>query len=424
MHAFHPDPAGAHWLAAGTRIDAPRRMTERKAAGTVLVADDQPSVVAALRLALKAAGFEVDSASSVAEIRVRLAERAYDALIMDLNYARDTTSGREGLALIDEVHARDRSLPIVAMTGWGTVETAVEAMRRGACTLVPKPWDNVVLIETIRREIDAGVKVRRADAYAARELEDGRRIQRALLPLSLPDLPWCRMAAIWEPAAPFGGDCYDAFRLDETRIAFSIGDVCGKGLPAALLMSNLQASVRAFAEPDRPPRDVLARVNGLLCRNRGLGRFVSFFYAVLDGSTRTLSFSNAGHEPPLLVRGGAEIARLGAGGPVLGVFEDAPYDQGETVLARGDRVVLFTDGITEARGHDGDEFGAERLIELAVSRGDEDPAAMLASIHDAVRAFAQGGFQDDATLLAVGIDGGVCRTATPLPRAPGGPNAG
>ena len=107
----------------------------------ILVADDQPDVVDALRLVLKMAGFETDSANSIATVRERLLARRYDLLLMDLNYARDTTSGREGLELLAEVLGRDPLLPVIVMTGWGTIETAVEAMRRGARTFVHKPWE-------------------------------------------------------------------------------------------------------------------------------------------------------------------------------------------------------------------------------------------------------------------------------------------
>src|SRR5918995_2862207 len=146
----------------GTRVDMSRFMTEGTAVlPRVLVADDQPDVVTALRMLLRNAGFDTDTASSVHEVRSRLDCRDYDLLLMDLNYARDTTSGHEGLELLQEVHARDPLLPVVVMTGWGSVEMAVEAMRRGARTFVHKPWDNASLSAAIRREVAAGRAPRR-----------------------------------------------------------------------------------------------------------------------------------------------------------------------------------------------------------------------------------------------------------------------
>jgi len=377
----------------------------------VLVADDQPDVIAALRLLLRGAGLEADSASSVQDVRDRLNDRAYDLLLMDLNYARDTTSGAEGLELLAEVHARDRHLPIVVMTGWGSIDTAVEAMRRGAKAFVPKPWENAALTQTIQREVNEGLASRKADASAARELEDAQVIQRALLPSSMPAIDGCEMAAIWRPASAFGGDCYDVLPFSNTRMAISIGDVAGKGLPAALLMSNLQASVRAFATNDAGPAVVVERANRALCRHTPLDRFVTFFYGVVDtdgpstllGAGRTLHYTNAGHNFPILVRADGSVVRLATGGLVLGVAADAHYQQDSVVLQAGDRLVLFTDGITEAERRDGEEFGDDRLVETVVALRGESPLRIVDAIVNRVCAFTGGVFRDDATLMAVSI---------------------
>lgn len=369
----------------------------------VLVADDQPDVIAALRLLLRGAGLETDTASSIQDVRDRLNDRAYDLLLMDLNYARDTTSGAEGLDLLTEVHSRDRHLPIVVMTGWGSIDTAVEAMRRGARAFVPKPWENAVLTETIRREVNEGLALRRADASAARELENAQIIQRALLPAAMPSMDACEMAAIWRPASAFGGDCYDVLPFSSARAAISIGDVAGKGLPAALLMANLQASVRAFAGDDVAPSTVVARSNRALCRHTPLDRFVTFFYGVLDTDRRTLQFTNAGHNLPILVRADGSVARLDGGGLVLGVAAHADYSQGSVTLQSGDRLLLFTDGIVEAEGRDGSEFSDDRLLDIVIANRNESPRRLVETILDRVASFTGGSFRDDATLVAIAI---------------------
>src|SRR5918994_5260797 len=155
-------------LAMSTSVDTAR----------VLVADDQPDVRAALHLLIRDAGLDTDSAGNVDEVRRKLESGSYDLLLLDLNYERDTTSGREGLDLLTEVHARDPLLPVVVMTGWGSVEMAVEAMRRGARSFVHKPWDNAMLADAIRREVEDGRAARRAERRAAGRETDGQSVER------------------------------------------------------------------------------------------------------------------------------------------------------------------------------------------------------------------------------------------------------
>jgi sigma-B regulation protein RsbU (phosphoserine phosphatase) len=379
-------------------------MSQLHAQPRVLVAEDHAVVLAALDLLIRSTGCETDAAVSVQAVRANLSARAYDLLLMDLNYARDTTSGREGLELLAEIHERDRTLPIIVMTGWGTIETAVEAMRLGARTFISKPWDNRVLADTIRREIEQGITLRQTQAKASRELQRARQIQQSLLPASLPRLASCEMAALWEPAAVLGGDCYDVRAFDENRFALSIADVAGKGLSAALLMSNLQALIRTTACDGVRPQDVTTLVNRSLSGKGDDGTCVTFFYGVLDTSTNTMTFTNGGHNPPILVRGDGSVERLATGGLLLGMFEDAGFDEAEVALRSGDSLLLFTDGITEAQDPDGVEFGDARLID-AIIKHRHDPAARIASqILDTVRSFAGGGLDDDATLLSVKIN--------------------
>ena len=382
---------------------SPMTSTDAAVSRRVLIADDQPDVVAALRLLLRGAGFDTDAACSVQEVRDRLIARDYDLLLMDLNYARDTTSGREGLELLSEVHERHRLMPIIVMTGWGSIETAVEAMRRGARTFVHKPWENALLTETVTRELDEARARREADEFASRELEHAQRIQRALLPSPLPAIDGCEMAALWKPAAAFGGDCYDVLRFSNTRLGLSIADVAGKGLPAALLMANLQASVRAFGTDDARPETVTRQVNRALCRHTPMDRFVTFFYATIDTAAGTLTCSNAGHNPPILIHADDSVSRPTTGGMVLGILDSNSYSQAELPLRSGDRLLLFTDGITEAGSHEGREFGDDRLLELVHANRHLTASELLDAVFRQVSAFTAGRFADDATLIAMAI---------------------
>jgi sigma-B regulation protein RsbU (phosphoserine phosphatase) len=369
----------------------------------VLVADDQPDVLEALRWLLTGEGYEPEFVSSTDAVMARLRERPFDLLLMDLNYSRDTTSGREGLELIPQVRAHDPSMPIVVMTGWGSVDTAVEAMRRGARSFVQKPWEDVTLLEILQREIDEAQAVRRRDARQQKEVEDARLIQRGLLPTAMPQTSAVQLASSWQPANGVGGDCFDALTFPGGGVGIVIADVAGKGVPAALLMSNLQAAVRAFAQEGAAPSSVTTSVNRLLCRNMAAGRFVTFCYARLDVAAGRLTYANAGHNPPLLVHADGRIDALAPSGTVLGVFAESAYEQGEFRLDRGDRLVLYTDGITEGRDAAGDEFGEERLAQSALAHRGAAADGMLAAMLSDVERFNGGTYEDDATLIVAAV---------------------
>ena len=370
----------------------------------VLIADDQPDLLDALRLMLKAEGIEMEAVTSPDAALEALAARPFDLLLMDLNYTGDTTSGREGIDLLSRVQALDSTLPVIAMTGWGSVDLAVEAMRRGVRDFVQKPWDNAQLVATLRTEIEQGRSRRRRLVEERREMEEALRIQRTLLPARMPDIDGLEIASSWQPALGVGGDCFDAIPFGPGRLAVAIADVVGKGIPAALLMSNLQATVRAFASDAAQPAELCQRVNRVLCGHINEGRFISFFYCLLDVEHGTLTYANAGHYPPLLVRATGDVLRLAPGGAVLGVLPDGAYEQARVDLRSGDRVVLFTDGITECRTVDDEEFGEDRLVAVAIENRACSAPALQARLADAVASFSGGQFQDDATLIVIAVE--------------------
>jgi sigma-B regulation protein RsbU (phosphoserine phosphatase) len=376
----------------------------------ILIADDQRDLLDALRLLLKSEGIAMDAVTSPEAVVDAVAGGTYDLLLMDLNYTGDTTSGREGIDLLARVQQYDRLLPVVVMTGWGSVDLAVETMRRGVCDFVQKPWDNAQLLNTLRSEIDKGRARRRSEALEARALDEARRIQRKLLPASLPQIHGCEVAASWQPAAGVGGDCYDAIAFGSSRLSLSIADVVGKGIPAALLMSNLQAAVRAFATETTTAGELCQQVNRILCGNIAEGRFISFFYCTVDTERGTLTYANAGHYPPILVHADGSTERLSTGGPVLGPFADASYDERQIQIVSGDRLILFTDGMTEVRPagiHPDDpdhvEFGEEALVAGAVEHRACSAPVLQARLTAAVSDYAGGTFQDDATLMILAV---------------------
>ena len=232
------------------------------------------------------------------------------------------------------------------------------------------------------------------------ELERAREIQQSLLPKEIPQIPGFEVATAWQPARMVGGDYFDVLRLGENRLAVCIADVSGKGVSAALLMANVQATVRAFARDTDSPARVCSRVNSVLCGNIATGKFVTFFYGVLDSNQRTLEYCNAGH-PSAIVVSGNSIRKLPAEGAVLGIFPDWKYEDARTALGPGDRLLLFTDGITEVSRPDGEEFGEESLAAAAKASRVSSASALNSCLLARVTEFCAGHFQDDATLVVI-----------------------
>jgi serine phosphatase RsbU (regulator of sigma subunit) len=236
-----------------------------------------------------------------------------------------------------------------------------------------------------------------------REFEKAREIQQGLLPREIPRIPGFQIAGAWQPARSVGGDYFDIFPLGEDRLALVIADVSGKGLAAALLMSNLQAAVKAFAAETVSTRELCERVNRMICGHIMAGKFITFFYGILDTRTRTLRYTNAGHNPPLLRSAGGRLQSLDRGGTVLGLFRDTPYEDAELALQIGDRLLLFTDGLSEAANDLEEEFGEGRLAALLATAEPADAEALKESVLRSVTEFCNGDFRDDATLIVVQV---------------------
>jgi phosphoserine phosphatase RsbU/P len=386
----------------------------------ILIADDQQDVVLALHLLLKAHGYATRSASSPAELLEMLAQHEFDLILMDLNYARDTTSGREGLDLLTQLGAIEGLPPIIVMTGWATVGIAVEAMQHGVTDFVEKPWTNTKLLESLQKQVALGrerrelarssVRQSRAHQEVAsqlhkheQEIAEARAIQEGFLPKQIPQFPGYELASAWQSARIVGGDYFDVLPFERDMLGLCIADVAGKGMPAALLMSNLQAAVRGLASADRRPDELCARLNALLCRNIATDRFITFFYAQLDGASRTLQYVNAGHNPPIVVHQDGTHYRLTEGGGVFGVFPNQSFALGTARLERGDRVVLYTDGVTEATDAHDEEFGDERLVRLLQENAGCTANEIQARILQAAGSFCGGLWHDDATLLVLAV---------------------
>jgi len=236
------------------------------------------------------------------------------------------------------------------------------------------------------------------------ELELSQKVQRALLPHDVPRIPGLDIAAFSQPAHIVGGDYFDFLRFKDGSHALVIADVMGKGMPASMLMASLQASLRIIAPESPEPSEVVARLNHLFCHNIRLTKFVSLFLGRYDETTRTLTYCNAGHNPPLVYRSHGSMQSLLPNGAAIGLVEQAEFTQSAIRLGVGDRVLLYTDGVVESLNKQKELFGQERLEEFLRASSELSAHQIVTSLRDRLQQFIETNTPtDDTTIIAVEV---------------------
>jgi serine phosphatase RsbU (regulator of sigma subunit) len=260
-------------------------------------------------------------------------------------------------------------------------------------------------IAAIRIEHAHLIEVEAAERVHSRELEQAADIQRKLLPDGPPVFAGLELAGYNLQCRTVGGDYFDYLPYGEGKLALAVGDVAGKGMPAALLMASLQAHTQAITELGGElggdPASVVAKLNRAITRFTPDNRFVTFFLAVFDQRASTLTYCNAGHNPPLLIRSDGSIERLEEGGMVLGLFAGAAFEDKTVRFDAGDFLILYSDGVVEACSSNGDEeFGEERLVRIASGCGSLELPRVTERVIEALRAWSgDGSFADDVTVV-------------------------
>ncbi len=273
----------------------------------------------------------------------------------------------------------------------------------------------MAIVESVATTVGAllGPAVVRHDAALAAEADKhrieaelalGRRIQRSFVPLIPPDLPGYEVASHYEAAREVGGDFFDVFRIRGRagRLAICIADVTGKGIAAALLMAFARPLLHAAVDHARTPGDALERTNRILVEERRSALFITALCATIDLRAGTMRLANAGHEPPLLIRRGEDPVWLEAAGPLLGAYRRLDLVESSIVLAPGDLVLLYTDGVTDAQASNGERFGDARMLAAVRSASGQAAADVVDAVCDAYHGF-QGAMPaaDDVTMVAI-----------------------
>lgn len=361
----------------------------------VLVCDDQPDVLEALRLLLKGQGWQAVAVDSPQGLMHAVRAEPFDLILVDLNYTRDTTSGAEGMDLLSHLEEQGNSTPVMVMTAWSSFDLAVEAMRRGACDFIQKPWDNERLIAAIRKQAES-------ERRRKSELEIAANVQQKLFPRQLRLLRTLDYAGQCVAAREVGGDYYDFLEVADDALGFVLADVSGKGVPAALLMANLQASFR-----NQPPGallrpgEVLRAVNRHFFDSTAAERFATLFFGIYDDRTRRIRYVNCAHVAPLIMRTTGEVERLPATATMLGAFAQWNCREAAVELRRGETLLLYSDGVTEAGIDHGDDFGEDRLAAVLRANAGATASELAQRVVEAVSRYSGAARTDDVTVVAM-----------------------
>lgn len=253
--------------------------------------------------------------------------------------------------------------------------------------------------DRMRAQIEASYRELREKEALERDLSIAREVQRELLPRAIPAIRGVQLAGICRPARAIGGDYFDYLRLGDEQLGLVIADVAGKGVAAALHMACVQASVRSLFRSSTDIGELNAQLNDHLYRSSSGSRYATLFAGLFDGSTGMLSYSNAGHHPPLLLQGD-RLVRLGVGGMPIGLFEGTRYRSDRHRLERGDLLALFTDGVVETPDAAEEEFGEARLIDLLRRHRELPLDGIIERVLDALAGWSGGADpHDDITLV-------------------------
>ncbi len=341
---------------------------------------------------LKGQGYQTELVDSPQSLLEMAQSGDFDLILADLNYKRDTTSGSEGLDLLRSLEAQGNRTPVVVMTAWGSIDLAVEAMQRGACDFIQKPWDNARALAVIEKQTGEGRK-------RNSEMDAAASVQQRMFPTMPHRLKTLDYAGVCHAASVVGGDYYDFLDAGENRVAFLLADVSGKGVPAALLMANLQACFRSRGpEVLARPAELLDCVNRHFFESTPTDRFATLFYGVYDDSTRRLRYVNCGHCPALIMRYSGHVEFLQPNATIIGAFEEWMCMESEVTLGPGDLLVLYSDGVSEATNAAGEMFGDKCIVDSALGISAEGIAR---SIADAASRFSGGPPSDDITVVAL-----------------------
>ena len=375
----------------------------------ILVVDDEldvePLVLQRMRREIRRGIYEFEFAHNGVEALEALGkDDSFDIVLSDINMPE-----MDGLTLLERIPSVNPDIKSVVVSAYGDMKNIRTAMNRGAFDFVTKPID----FEDLRITIDRTVQHLRVwkDALAARdnlisirnELGLASDMQQSILPKEFPISSRFDMNGVMEPARQVGGDFFDVIRINDDKFGIAIADVSDKGVPAALFMMSSRTLLKGSALGAKYPEKVLAEVNTLLESENDAGMFVTVFYGIFDSQTGELTYSNGGHNPPLIVHpdGSSDYLEMPSG-IALGMFADMDFESRKTQLRKGETALFYTDGVTEAMNSNDELYGEDRLQEVVAGIVRDGSSDVSKDVVKSVREFAGDAEQsDDITCVSL-----------------------
>lgn len=337
-----------------TRIKESPSNHEAAPVERLLVVDDDPLSNRLLQIRLQKRGYEVRSVGSGEDALGLLGNFPPDLMFLDVSMP-----GLDGLEVLERVRARKLDVAIIMMTAYGTEEVAIEALRRGADDYLRKPFETAEFHAVLDRTVER-LTLSRQNVALRRELDEKRRgleselsraarVQADLLPDTPPEMDGFDLAARCVPAREIGGDFYGWMETNSGHLELTLGDVMGKGMPAALLMATARAVLRALARQNPPAETMNLAARALETDLQRSSSFVTLFHAQLDVPERTLAYADAGHGHAFVRRSEGISEKLDAGGIPLGILSGETYSEGSFTFGPGDALIVYSDGLVDAR---------------------------------------------------------------------------
>jgi sigma-B regulation protein RsbU (phosphoserine phosphatase) len=386
-------------------------MTETHVKPVILAVDDTPENLDVVK-GILASAYTVKAAINGPMALKIVEKQPPDLILLDI-----MMPGMSGYEVCEKLKSNPVTahIPVIFLTAMEQTTDEAKGFGLGAADYITKPVNPPLLEARVRTHLalkkamdelqDAFAIIKRQKDRMQEELNVGHTIQMSMLPLDFPAFPdriEFDLHALLKPAREVGGDFYDFFLVSENEVCLVVGDVSGKGVPAALFMAVTQTMIKTAATGDRSPASIVTRVNDVLSADNPASMFVTLFLAIVDIRTGKFRYCNAGHNPPYIVHGDDRLTELNQRhGVVMGAMTGLAYHEDESQLTLGDSLFIFTDGVTEAMDVEGSLFGEKRLETLLVDADRAAAEQLTASVLTSVEGFATGASQaDDITILA------------------------